>query len=218
MAVEQGANPEVGWYIHKAVDLVRNFCNDELGMNLVTFRVDMKTDDVFYALDKGYSIDTGFRGNRSYNKDITDGTLDDLDFGLSTYGHSVRVVPREDGDLDIVVDNYIESKKEKNTYRVDRNKFNKLVSNGVFFRWGYVFAKKDDVSALNKEGRVSPWALKSVQKAKESGLAIDWENPQLEMNNEIIKHYLFKLGVLDSVDGVLTKERWTVALDRLGLL
>lgn len=70
---------------------------------------------------------------------------------------------------------------------------------------------------------VSPWAEASVEKVKNfvgpRGKKVweNWKNPQDELSAYTFAHILYKLGALDSPEGILTNERACVALDRLGL-
>jgi len=66
---------------------------------------------------------------------------------------------------------------------------------------------------------VAPWAQDSVKKAVSARVATDWSNPTETVAGTVAEHILFKLGVVDHVTGKgVSKERFIVALDRLGAL
>lgn len=67
-------------------------------------------------------------------------------------------------------------------------------------------------------GEVSDYAKESVQKAIDQGIATDWSQPQAEVKASEIELMFMRLKVLSRVEptGVLSKEDFVVALDRLG--
>lgn len=141
-ALALGAKENIGWYLADAVDLIRHFKNDT-----TTVRVNL-IEQGMAALDAGYSLVVGFRGNKEYNADKNDGSLDNLTFGEGTYGHIVRMT--KDKDLIRVVDNYKGSKNE--TYTIDPKNLGKLVLNRVFFTSAYLFIPRisDDMAKKAK--------------------------------------------------------------------
>lgn len=139
-AVALGANPNLGWYVDAAVDLVRRYANKNLPVKVSTYRVSLDADDFWLALAMGYSVVTGFRGNAQYNEDKADLILDGLKFFKSTYGHCVRIAYSVGDSADQIIDNYLGSKT--NIYKVPSDNWEKLVDNGVFFRFGYIFLLK----------------------------------------------------------------------------
>ena len=60
-AKKRGADPKWGWYINKTTDLVgnRQRCILELILERLFFALD--SDEAMDALDKGYSLNAGFR-------------------------------------------------------------------------------------------------------------------------------------------------------------
>lgn len=82
-----------------------------------------------------------------------------------------------------------------------------------------VVAGAKKLIGFEEKQEVSAWAVESVEKAKEKGIATVWDNPQ-EIVGTATMEYIFKnLGVLSKVTGDgLTKERMIVCLDRLGHL
>lgn len=216
-ALKGGANPKVGWYVHLAVDVVRKLANERLSEKLLSFKVMLDEQGFWDALDKGYSVQTGFRGNKDYNSDHIDGYLDGTSFGKTTYGHSVRIVKDKDGDVyNVVVDNYIDSKKERNIYRFKRANLDALIKNYVFFRAGYIFVVKDDFEAHNEEQDYPLWAVEAIKWAKENGYAKKWSKEDMEVKwgDAQLEQYLINRGFLTKKVGHVSKLRYIVAEHR----
>ena len=217
-AKTRGASDTEGYYVDKAVQDVRKKVN-EVGIypEILSFRLTLCSEEFWQAIDAGYSVATGYRGNADYNKDfLTDGILDGTDFGSLTYGHSLRFVKDKDSDeIKVIVDNYPERKF--NVYKIKRETLQKLWENQVFFTSGYVFATRE--SFVQPQLKVSDWAVKSVEKAKAKNVATHWDNPQEIIGTATLEQILFNLGGLTQLTGNgVTKERLIVALDNLKLL
>lgn len=182
-AVELGADPNYGWYISSAVDLVRNFKKD-----VNSFRVDLASDYFFDVLDKGYSVVCGFRGNATYSLDKNDGILDGLEFGKTFWGHAVRLVKQDDMYL-MIVDNYIGSDLGINTYLIPKENLQKLITNRVFFEKGYFYVR--DMSAeMLKQARIKGLFVSrkiEISRARNKINAIERELAELE-NREPVKY------------------------------
>lgn len=148
-ALALGAQEGIGWYVDKAVKLVRNFAREQ-GHDILFFRVMLGSEEYADAIKKGYTVCTGYRGNASYNKDITDGVLDGTDFKDLVYGHCLRItegmITRMNESL---IDNYADSRPESNIYRVSDENLKKLRENGVFFNAGYLFVNRKDFESSN---------------------------------------------------------------------
>ena len=214
LALAQGADPKVGWYINKAVDLVRKYATDNLKEEFSTYRVSLDSQEFIDNLKKGYCGVVGYRGNAQYNKDKGDGVLEGTSLiGNSTYGHCLRMVISQDPNYaEVVIDNYPSS--GYNTYKIPVGNLSKLVENNIFFKDAYFFAYKAETEA--KPTLVSPFAIASVEKAKKKGITV-WDNPSEPLTPELCNAILFKLGIVTS-DAPMTKERFIVSLDRLGML
>lgn len=129
-----------GMYVYKGCDMVRHLWNKENPEDqIITHRVAINSDTFFEALNKGYSIHTGYRGNKKYNEDAYDWELNGTEFGPATYWHSIRITKKGD---EYVVDNYI-GLVEHNIYKIDDLK--KLVKNRVFFNSWYIYLFKNDI-------------------------------------------------------------------------
>jgi hypothetical protein len=145
-AIKLGANPQLGWYINNAVDLVRNWINLNFNTKIISYRVTNNDYDFRSALANGYSIITGYRGNNNYNLDKNDGVLNQLNLtGDSTYGHCIRIT-QIDGEY--VIDNYF---GKVNRYKIEH--FKELVDNKVFFIYGYFFIIQDENSIIKRKER-----------------------------------------------------------------
>ena len=148
-AVEMGAQEGIGWYVDKAVKLVRDFAREK-GYDILYFRVMLGSEEYADAIKKGYSVVTGYRGNATYNNDIDDGFLDGSDFTNTTYGHCLRLT--EDMELrsnESLIDNYPISRPKSNIYRVTDSNLKKLRENSVFFNYGYLFVNRKDFEIVN---------------------------------------------------------------------
>lgn len=90
------------------------------------------------ALEKGYRINIGYRGNAKYNADAADGTLDDYSIGSTTYGHSTTVKMRNG---EVIVDSY-SGVKPFNVYSI--RDFEAFLSSGIAFQTAYLFLFAND--------------------------------------------------------------------------
>lgn len=214
-AITLGASP-TGWYIDAAVDLVRKFWNQKNPDDqLASFVVGLLDPDFDQIIKQGYSVVIGYSGNGLYNMDhYGDNILNNTLFGVSTYGHCVRICYKDENTYNIIVDNYAGG--SNNVYEVPKANLAALVNNKVFFQSGYVFVSNQDLNALNMPQTISPWAQKSVEKARAKGLVIP--APQSQMSAADIELALVKLGVLSQTIGNITEERMAVIADRVHLL
>lgn len=229
-ALENGATNEVGWSLRGATDLVRGVWNGRFPEDqLVTFRIRLNSQECLNAIESGYTVYCGYRGNSTYNKDFKeDGVLDSITFGASTYGHAVRMVQdKHDKDsMNAIVDNYNKSSRP-NIYTFKKEHLRDLVANGVFFSSGYLFVSKVDFDTMNVYEKLQPWSVKSVEKAIKKGWD-KWDEPERIVTKDKfwfiiedlggLEAVLFKLGGLTKLQGGTSEERLAVALDRLGLL
>lgn len=216
-ALRLGAQEGWGWYVSKAVDLVRKYSKDFIGDEFVTFQVEIGSPEFKDCLEKGYSVVTSFRGNKAYNEDQADGMLNKYAFGAYTYGHCIRIAKSKVEDPNHqVVDNYVLSRGPNNRYLVPETNFQKLVAGGVFSRLGYVFAYKEDLG--KKEMVVPVWAVKSVQKAIQNGFITEHADLNSFVGGEGLEDLLVKTGMLSKREGNVSLIRWIVSMDRAGLL
>jgi hypothetical protein len=139
-AIKLGADPDVGWYINSAVDLIRKYVNETVGYAPVTsYRIALDSFDFGMALRLGYSVIVGYRGNELFSADRNDdGILQDTTFGKGTYGHCLRVAYSVGDEYDLIIDNYT-GESAHNTYKISTANWRRLVQNRVFFNDGYIF-------------------------------------------------------------------------------
>jgi hypothetical protein len=116
---------------------------------------------------------------------------------------------------EIIVDNYKGNKT--NTYKVKRENLDDLVKNDVFFPNAYFYVLNED---LTSEPSIPLWGIKSAEKAKDKGIAQVWtkEEQDRKIGDEVMEEMLINLGALTEKRGDVSKLRFVVALDRLGLL
>lgn len=168
-----------GWYIYKAVDLVRNWWKREKDDSLVSYLVDLNTSDLTEVLKKGYSVVTGYRGNSQYNEDVgVDGILDNLSIGNTTYGHAIRLIQdRNDPNYArVIIDNYVGS-QAFNIYRIRVKDFPQLVNRSIFYSSGYIFVMNSnrpfkDVARNSK----TEWFYSALEWAYQEGLIGGYED------------------------------------------
>ena len=87
-----------GWYVQSAVKLVADWWNDnkkltEKYWKVAYYRISKYDDEVIESvIDKLYTLDTNYQGNKKYWEDKKDWVLDGTDFWPATYGHSVDII------------------------------------------------------------------------------------------------------------------------------
>lgn len=139
-AISLGADVNKGWFFNSACDTVRRFWNERHpDMQVTSFRIQYGDPIFMEALEKGYSLTGGYKGNNDYNIDYRDGVLSGTDFKPSTYGHCIRIFL--DGK-ETVIDNY--EGVMTNRYRIENLK--ELEKNGVFYTSFYLFIKKSSMT------------------------------------------------------------------------
>ncbi|MDY6806673.1 MAG: S-layer homology domain-containing protein [Cyanobacteriota bacterium] len=167
-----------GWYIYKAVDLVRHWWKRNEG-DITSYRLNLAGADFVEALKKGYSIVTGYRGNSQYDRDVAaDGVLDKITIGNTTYGHAIRISrDRESPDYArLVIDNYLDA-QPFNTYRIKIDDLPKMVNNGVFYYSGYIFVS--NVERMFKDvvrNSQTEWYYSQLEWAVKEGMVNGYED------------------------------------------
>jgi len=136
-ALNRGANPELGWYISSAVDLVRQWVNENCPIKVSSYRIDVGSFEFGMVMRLGYSPVVGYRGNRLYGLDRMDGILDGTEFVDFTYAHCLRTNYSIGDEYDRIADNY--PYRSTNLYRVPTRNWKKLVENNVFYKSAYVY-------------------------------------------------------------------------------
>jgi hypothetical protein len=216
-ALKLGADPEIGWYTNRAVDLVRKHVNKDQ-KKVSTFRVSVGSEQFFMALRLGYSVVVSHRGNSKYNDDKNDGILEGLEFGNTTYGHCLRISYSVGDEFELLVNNYVSHPGTyKNIYKVPSDHLKKLVANNVFFPSGYIFTEDFAHQMIHKDN-VPIWATVSWEKALKKGIIDASSEPLTEIGDYFIEKTLFDCGILNKKEGGITLARWVVALDRMNQL
>ena len=138
-ALEQGAVPGLGWYINKAVDLVRHYVNDREDLQSVSsYRVSVNSSDFLMAMRLGYVPVTGLRYGQSYKDDRDDdGIVQNTEFTSVQYGHCLSTAYSVGDEYDNVIDNY--KPRSTNVYKVPSCNWRKLVMNRVFYSTAYIY-------------------------------------------------------------------------------
>ena len=167
-----------GWYIYKAVDLLRRWWKNNAG-EIASYRVDVAGADFAKAIAKGYSIVTGYRGNAQYNRDVAaDGILDNISIGNTTYGHAIRISRDRDRPdyVRLVIDNYLDA-QPFNTYRIKIADLPQMVKNGVFYSSGYIFVS--NVERMFKDvvrNSQTEWYYSQLEWAVKEGIINGYED------------------------------------------
>jgi hypothetical protein len=208
-----GATPGLGWSLSGAVDLLRKEWNKTNEKKLLYFRVDRNSQKFWEGARMGYSFAVAYRGNGTYNKDKNDGQLDGTNFGLTNYGHLIRVALV--GDYLVVtgkdltaIDNY--KGITHNTYLIPVDHWDQLAN---FFPSAYFFTGEDEYRKLNDAYQQLPsWAEESWEKLKH---IFDEPTPGKPLNIDQVQWTLHKLGYIEKPTEELTQARWTVILNRL---
>lgn len=223
IALSKGAQ-SWGWYVDQAVDVVRNLYNNLFPNDqLMSFEIKMKSEALFEALDLGYSVVTGYRGNKAYNTDKLDGVLDEVTFGTSTFGHCVRsIVKRKDGFY-YIVDNYYTNTNKNNVYRIaSKENLKKLIYYNVFFQNGYIFVNKKDFDNANNLkdvfGNAPIWGHSTIQKCVDKGIKTYWDDWSVAFGDSKLEDALFNLKLLTKKEGFVSNLRFYMAMDNLGQL
>lgn len=212
-ALSLGADPSIGWYTSRAVDVVRKFYNEKFPEKpLTSFRTSINSDKYKEMLDFGYTAVISHRGNSKYNSDVNiDGILDGTSFGTTTYGHCLRMASVGD-EFKSVINNYFKAHKF-NIYKVPTDNLSKLISNRVFFKDCYFFVDNYEV-----DGDIPLWAKASWDKAKEKGIVKAGEDFSKIVGTQEAEDHLIKLGIFSKREGNISLVRWVVALDLMGRL
>lgn len=93
MSYDRGRVRGQWWYVQSAVKCVADRWNNKMDRKVAYYRISKYDDDIIQSvIDKLYTLDTSYNGNKKYNEDKRDWVLDGTDFWASTYGHSVDII------------------------------------------------------------------------------------------------------------------------------
>lgn len=217
-AVIDGFKPTEGWTLQESTKTVIKYYSAKYEP-LLYFRVNLTSSDFLSALEKGYTVQVGYRGNADYNFDFrTDGDLDKTSFGAATYGHAIRTIVEPMNFK--MVDNYFKASNAHNTYIIPKENLGQLVANNVFYEYGYVACYKKDFEEMNIMPNIPLWGTKAyeaAQKAIKAGKLTDGGIDDL-VGTPALEEDLVKLGILTSKLGTLSRLRWWEALRRMKLI
>jgi len=175
-AKKDGASEWWGWWMYKAVDLVRHYRNNTHPLSTITsWQIRLGWNKYRDVLDKWYSVIVGYRWNRLYNNDVDDNCiLEWYEFGEGTYWHAIRTYKKRPNDFGKLVngiywtDNY-EKTKNCNVYRLAQNA--RLIENNVFFSYGYFYSFiNNPMSNVILPRHIQP------SSGAERSISLAWEN------------------------------------------
>lgn len=132
-AVNRWLDPKVGWYVHKAVDLVTDRTNKEKKTNLMSAWCKVWSNEYKAAMLLWFSVITWYWGNAKYNTDRTDWVIDNWNYGSPTYRHAIRHFTNYNLQVN-VVDNYFWD--QINIYR--NPMVEEILNDWKHFNWWFV--------------------------------------------------------------------------------
>jgi len=154
--------------VPKAVDLVRRRMGD-----VSSARVLVGSEDYFKALLMGFTLITGYGGNRVYNQDRdNNGILEINQRGKATYHHAIPHTVIDDKGTQGVVDSSSISRPKTNVYaNPEINK--KVDESGNYFSRAYFYFKKIDLTMANLPKHLT---RDDVLTPAQQQTVIAWEN------------------------------------------
>ena len=219
-AITKGFNVGDGWSLQAATAHVVSWWNEKNpNEKLKYFRIRLDEQAYQDAINAGYTVQVGYRGNRAYNKDVEDGVLDGTSFGPTTYGHAIR---NKDKDLLTIkeIDNYDKPSKAYNVYDVSKETFAKLVANGIYFIHGFVVVYESDWETANELIDIPLWGTKAYEAAKVAIRNGKLNNGDFDDQMTIadMEADFKKLEIFTSSVGNMRRGRWWEALRRLKII
>ena len=213
IGVERGFKPASGWYLQDATKLVADYYSQKWEP-LLYFRLDVRKGEFISAIEKGYTVQVGYKGSSDYNFDFkADGKLDNTDFGVSTYAHAIRSVDKDTVEV-IKVDNYFKPSRKYNIYTVPKVNLPALIANDVFFAYGYVMCYKKDFEEMNTNLNIPLWGTKAYEAGQKAGLKV--EHIDDVIGNAELEDMLLKLNVFNTKVGSVSRLRMLEAFRRMG--
>ena len=149
------------WYVQSAVKCVADWWNNsecsKTHWKVAYYRIGKYDNDTIqWALDKLYTLDTNYNWNSEYNKDYkSDWVLDWVEFGASTYGHSVGVIKVDDKNC--IKDNYFWRKY--NIYEL-KNKIGDIKCYGSFL---YIYTNVTDLEEVKRLNEFKTNLLNTIE-------------------------------------------------------
>ena len=196
-AVSLWLNPAIGWFLYKAIDLVRVCLKERYDIEVSTLSVKMWSDDYYRLLDMWYSVATWYRWNAQYNEDKNkDRILDHwwIEFE-STYGHAIRNKKRIE-----VVDNYFGILA--NIYK--HKAMDKMIWAGRQFARGFIFFQKHTmpINPNTPEHNAGVGDQQEIVKAREQ--EVTRHNYKNYTDSEFLNKMQFDLGITRLIKWLLS--------------
>lgn len=211
----QPAIEGTGGYVHVAVDIMREGYTAE---KLKSYGVQLISPEADQAFDRGYMLVVSFGGNTQYGADASDGVLDLTKFIDAIKWYHCLTICLDEKDptmMNLVVDNYWREGKT-NTYKIPRANLSELVKNKIFSNNAFVFAIQSELD--HPASLVSPWAVKSWEKALRMDIVTSTSDPKSIAGTAWDEKLLHAAKFLTILVGNLTLERKIVAMDNAKLL
>jgi len=184
-AIKQWLDPDFGRYLHKAIDLVRNFMKSQ-GIQVQTFRIKNNTSELTQVLNKNYPVVTGYGGNKAYNEDKRSKPvayewyiLNGSDFWEPTYHHAIRIEESGKYNERFVVDNY------ETPYRIYELEKFKEVLKTHYFNYSYIFVPMSQPKFKDVDEN-TPF-YKSIKKASDLGIIKGFEDGTFRPNEPLTR-------------------------------
>lgn len=152
LAIEQGLDVSVGWYVHRAVKLVADYM-----WEVSYVRVPVDSFDYYRALDMWFSLMEWYKGNREYISDRDNNWVVEInDWWDSTYWHARRA-----SWVDSRIDNYLG--RDTNIYKLPE--LDTKIDSWNIFTYAYFYFDKIEMPPItNLPPHISPDDVASPQR------------------------------------------------------
>lgn len=157
-------DPAIGGYLVEGNNCVRNWWNRKNPDNQIR-QFKLSNTELLEALEKGHRVNIGYRGNKAYNEDASDGILDNIEIWDTSYGHSTtaKII-----DGKVIVDNY-KWVKPYNIYKI--SDFKAFIDSDITFPSYYLFlftneAIESEIQLLKQKHKDS-WVIFNEGKIRE---------------------------------------------------
>lgn len=152
----------------KAVDLVRRTMGD-----VSSARVAVGSEDYFKALLLGFTLITGYGGNRTYNQDRdNNGILEINKRGKASYQHAIPHAIIDDKGTQGVIDSSAIGRPNTNVYS-NPEIVKKVDESGNYFGWAYFYFTKITLPMTNLPKHILRTDVATHTQAQ---AVIAWEN------------------------------------------
>jgi len=134
-------SPRVWGYLVEGANCVRKWWNSQKpDASISQYAVNIHSDEFDELVAKWHRVNIGLRWNLSYNIDASDGILDNVNIGNTTYWHSttIRKMTNNLHNWIFVIDSYF-WEKTHNIYGFKN--FLEFIKSGLVYETAYVFLK-----------------------------------------------------------------------------